>query len=63
MLAFAEVFRYALSHPETLLASILVGIAWWYNEDVTNKAILEAERNKVLENAPDDYYEDEGEQK
>lgn len=60
VLAVMEVLKYGITHPETLLASLLVGIAWWYNEDITNKAILNTERNEALEKAPDDFCEDEG---
>lgn len=62
VLAFVEVLKYGLTHPETLLASFLVGIAWWYNEDITDKAILNSERNKTFENDPADFGEDEGEE-
>lgn len=59
-LAFIEVLRYALSNPETLAASAAVGVAWWYNENVTDRAILDAERSKVLDKQESDFYEDEG---
>ncbi len=59
VLAFVDVLRYALSHPETLAAAVAIGWAWWKNENITDKAIRDAERNEVLSKIPDDFCEDE----
>lgn len=59
-LAIIEVIRYALSHPEALAASAAIGWAWWKDENITERAIRDAERNKVLDDVPDDFCEDEG---
>ena len=61
VLDFVEGIRYAISHPESLMAAFMVGIAWWYNENISDRAIRDAERNKVLDNEPNDFYEDEEE--
>lgn len=61
VLDFVEGLRYAISHPESLMAALMVGIAWWYNENISDRAIRDAERNKVLDNEPNDFYEDDEE--
>lgn len=64
VLEFIEVLRYILTHPEALLTAAFAAIAWWYNENVTDGAILKAERNKMIdrEGANADFYENEGDE-
>ena len=64
VLKIIEVLRYILTHPEALLSAAFATIAWWYNEDVTDRAILRAERNKAIEEdgANASFYENEGDQ-
>ena len=38
VLAFMEVLKYALEHPEVLAAAIAAAYAWWKNENITEEA-------------------------
>ena len=55
--AVVDVIRYSLENPEALAAAVTVGYAWWKNENVTERAIRNEERNRLLEAEDVDYYE------
>lgn len=38
VLAVMDVLRYLFAHPEVIIPAILIGIAWWFNENITTEA-------------------------
>ena len=38
VLAVLEVLRYLFAHPETLMSALLIGYAWWCNENISTEA-------------------------